>query len=358
MLQSKSRTWRTLLIALIAVMAFSIMAGCSKKDDTATDKTNTTTEQPKDTSKVVATYEGGQITANQFDLQQRIMLLLSPDMEQFAQVNEFREYMLKQEIAYDYLAKKADDKAKQAGEKKATDQLAAIKKQVKDAEFKKMLDAKKITEAEVKAYMVKMFTVVESETAKVTDAEIAKEFETKKKDYTTATVRHILITLKDANGKDRTDANALKLAKELKAKLDKGADFGKLAKEYSEDPGSKDKDGLYTDVAVGEWVEQFKQAALTLPLNKISDPVKTDYGYHVMRVEARSEKTYDQLTQEQKDTLKTSVAATKLDTFMQNDLPKLIKKTDLPKVETKTEDSKTTTPSTTTPNTTEPKTTK
>ncbi|MNH83521.1 Foldase protein PrsA 3 precursor [compost metagenome] len=339
MLRNNSRSWKTLLVALIAVLTFSILAGCSKKSEQApADNTkNAATETKKDTSKVVATYEGGEITANEFDLEQRIMLLMSPEMEQLAQMDEFRDYLIKQEIAYAYLSSKADDKSKQEGEKKADEQIAQMKKQLGDDQFKKMLASKKVSDTDFKAYMVKVFTVIQSETAKVTDDETKKEFETKKGDFTVATVRHILIGLTDANGKERKQADALKLAKEIKAKLDKGADFAELAKKYSEDPGSKDKGGLYKDATAGDWVPQFKEKALTLPLNKISDPVETDYGYHIMRVEARTEKTFNDLTQEQKDSLKTSVASTKLDDFMQTGLTKIIKKVDLPKVETKKE---------------------
>ncbi|WP_433944861.1 foldase protein PrsA [Paenibacillus sp. SN-8-1] len=340
MLRNNSRSWKTLLVALIAVLTFSILAGCGKKSETtpADNTKNTAAETKKDTSKVVATYEGGEITANEFDLEQRIMLLLQPEMEQLAQMDEFRDYLVKQEIAYAYLSSKADDKSKDEGKKKADENVNQMKKQLGDEGFKKLLDSKKVTEADLKNYMVKVFTVIESETSKVTEDEIKKEFETKKGDFTVATVRHILIGLTDANGKERKQADALKLAKEVKAKLDKGADFAELAKKYSEDEGSKDQGGLYKDKNAGEWVPQFKEKAVTLPLNKISDPVETDYGYHIMRVEARTEKALNDLTQEQKDSLKMNVASTKLDDFMQNGLTKIIKKIELPKVETKKED--------------------
>ncbi|WP_068621719.1 peptidylprolyl isomerase [Paenibacillus tuaregi] len=337
MLRSNSRSWKTLLVALIAVLTFSILAGCTKKsDETGAGNTKTTTETKKDTSKVVATYEGGEITANEFDLEQRIMLLMSPEMEQLAQMDEFRDYLIKQEIAYAYLSGKADDKSKQEGEKKATDQLAQMKKQLGNEQFKKMLDSKKVSEADFKAYMVKVFTVIQSETSKVTEDEVKKEFEAKKGDFTVASVRHILIQFTDSKGKERKKEDALKLAKEIKAKIDKGADFAEMAKQYTEDGASKADGGLYKDKEVSEWVPQFKEKAQTLPLNKVSDPVETDYGYHIMRVEARTEKTYTDLTQAQKDSLKSSVASSKLDEFMQNGLNKIIKKIDLPKVETKT----------------------
>lgn len=328
MFQSKKRSWRTLLIALVAVLAFSVMAGCGKKDES---------KASGDTSKVIATYDGGEITENEFDREQRIVLALQPQMEQFLQMDDFRDYLIKQEIAYEYLESKADDTTKEAGKKKADEQFEAMKSSMGEDAFKQMLDGQKITEAEFKDYMSRIYTVMEGQLNLVTEDEVKKEFEATKDDYTTASVRHILVNFTDPEGKERTSEEALKMAKDIKAKLDKGEDFATLAKQYSEDPGSKDNGGLYENAEVSGWVEAFKQAALTQPLNEIGDPVQTEYGYHIIRVEARTEKTYDDLTQEQKDMIKTTVASSKLDEFMAGDLEKkIIKKIELPKVETDT----------------------
>lgn len=317
-----------LLIALVAVLAFSVMAGCGKKEASSGGK---------DTSKVIATYEGGEITENEFDREQRVVLALQPQMEQFMQMEDFRQYLIKQEIAYEYLETKADDKTKEAGKKKAEEQFDQMKTSYGEDSFKQMLDAQKITEADFKNYMVRIYTVMEGERQKISEDDVKKEFEATKQDYTTATVRHILINFTDPDGKERTSEAALKLAKDVKAKLDKGEDFAALAKQYSEDPGSKDNGGLYENVEVSNWVEAFKQAALTQPLNEIGEPVETEYGYHIIRVEARTEKKYEDLTQEQKDMIQTTLASNKLDEFMSGDLEKkIIKKIELPKVETST----------------------
>ncbi|MGG1612580.1 MULTISPECIES: peptidylprolyl isomerase [Paenibacillus] len=327
MFQSKRRSWRMLLIALVTVLAFSVMAGCGKNASSG----------GKDTSKVIATYEGGEITENEFDREQRIVLALQPQMEQFMQMEDFRQYLVKQEIAYEYLEAKADEKTKEAGKKKAEEQFDLMKSSYGEENFKNMLDAQKVSEAEFKDYMVRIYTVMEGERQKISEDDVKKEFEATKQDYTTASVRHILINFTDPDGKERTEEETLKLAKEVKAKLDKGEDFAALAKQYSEDPGSKDNGGLYENVEVSNWVEAFKQAALTQPLNQIGDPVKTEYGYHIIRVESRTEKKFEDLTQEQKDMIQTTLASNKLDEFMAGDLEKkIIKKIDLPKVETST----------------------
>ncbi len=91
--------------------------------------------------------------------------------------------------------------------------------------------------------------------------------------------RHIL--LKTGEGKD--DAAVLKLAQELVTKLRGGADFQALAKEYSEDPGSKENGGDLGFFERGRMVPEFENAAFGLQPDQISDPVKTQFGYHIIQ---------------------------------------------------------------------------
>lgn len=333
MFQGKGRSWKTLLIVMAAVLTVSVLAGCGKKGDNAG---NNSASEAGDTSKVIATYDGGEITENEFDLEQRIVLALQPQMEQFLQMDDFRDYLVKQVITYEYLELKADDTAKETGKKKAEEQFAAMKESMGAEQFKSMLDAQTLTEDQFKNYMVKIYTVMQSEQAKVTDEDVAKEFDATKEDYITASVRHILIGLTDKEGKERTSEDALKLANEVKAKLDAGEDFATLVKEYSSDGETNiNNGGLYPDTPISNWVTEFKDKAATLPLNTISEPVQTTYGYHIMRVEARTEKTLADLTDDEKDLIKMSLASQKLDEFMSGELEeKVIKSIDLPKVET------------------------
>lgn len=319
MLQSKKGSWKVSLVALMLVLALSVVAACGNKNGS----------EPADNSPVVATYEGGTVTQNQFDKELANMLFFYPSYQQMIEMDEFRQYFIKQQIAYLYLEDKATDAAKKEGKKEAEEQMAAIKKQVGDDEFKKMLDAQKLTEQDVMNYMTRIMTVVADYNAKVTDEQLKAQFEKDKQNMTTASVRHILIGFTDAEGKERKKEDALKLAKDLQARLKKGEDFAKLAKEFSEDPGSKENGGLYEDVAVGQWVEQFRDAAITLPLNEISDPVETSYGYHVMKVEKRTEKVFDKLTDVEKDQIRGTIASEEMNKFMEDELKKIVKDEDI-----------------------------
>lgn len=78
-------------------------------------------------------------------------------------------------------------------------------------------------------------------------------------------------------------------ADEILAKINAGEDFAKLAKEFSEDPGSKEKGGLYEAVRKGQFVPEFEAAALALEPGQVApQPVETKYGYHIIKLEKKS----------------------------------------------------------------------
>lgn len=313
---NKSKSWKVLLVSLAAAVSFSMLAACSNGKN--------------DNSTAVATYKGGTITEKEFDMDTRVMKFLSPQQAQYLEIDAFKESILKQEVAFEYLAGKATDEAKKAAEKETDSQMETIKSSLGDS-FKSTLKEQDLSESDIRTYMVRVLTVYQDMLLKVTDDQVKTEFEATKGDFTVATLRHVLVGLTDADGKERTDADALKRANEVKAKLDGGADFAAIAKEYSDDKGSKDTGGEYKDKALGTYVDEFKTAAQTLPLNKISDPIKSSYGYHIMEVESRTETTFDKLTAEQKETVKSSVASKSLETFLDKDMDSLDVKINLPK---------------------------
>lgn len=80
------------------------------------------------------------------------------------------------------------------------------------------------------------------------------------------------------------------LAKELKAKIEGGADFATLAKENTKDPGTKDDGGMLGYFAQGQMVPSFEQAAFALKKGEVSNPVKSQFGWHLIKVEDRRQK--------------------------------------------------------------------
>jgi foldase protein PrsA len=123
-----------------------------------------------------------------------------------------------------------------------------------------------------------------SQTA-VTEAEIQKAYQQDK----TASVRHILLLTEGKTPQEKAEIR--KKMEDILARARKGEDFAALAKQYSEDPGSKDNGGLYENFGRGQMVKPFEEAAFSVPVGQISDIVETKYGYHILLVVDRKKET-------------------------------------------------------------------
>jgi parvulin-like peptidyl-prolyl isomerase len=146
-----------------------------------------------------------------------------------------------------------------------------------DERYKKTLDQQGLTEDQAKDVIrsqiisERLFKKVTS-SVKVSDQEIGAYYKSHKSQYgqpETREVRHILVQKKA-------------LADSLYAQLKAGANFGKLAKKYSKDPGSASNGGKLT-ISKGQTVPQFDKTAFALKINELSQPVHTQYGYHIIQ---------------------------------------------------------------------------
>lgn len=90
---------------------------------------------------------------------------------------------------------------------------------------------------------------------------------------------HVLL---ETSGKD--EAEVRKQAEGLLARIKKGADIAAIAKEYSDDQGSKDKGGDLGYFGRGQMVKEFEDVAFSLKPGQISDLVKSQYGFHIIKV--------------------------------------------------------------------------
>ncbi|MFS0644825.1 peptidylprolyl isomerase [Siminovitchia sp. 179-K 8D1 HS] len=111
---------------------------------------------------------------------------------------------------------------------------------------------------------------------KVSEEEVKEYYNNKQKEIE---VRHILV-------------DDEKTAKEVKSKLDKGEDFKKLAKEYSVDTAANEQGGSLGTISIDEpqMDETFKKEAFKLKKNEISNPVETQFGWHIIQVTDIKEK--------------------------------------------------------------------
>jgi len=237
-------------------------------------------------SGAVAKVSGETITQKQFDaVLEQARRSYKTQKRKFPAAGS-QEYQTLKNQAVQYLVQRvefqqeAEDLEVEITDAEIAARLKQIKKQYfggNDARYKKQLAQQGLTETQVRedieAQLIqeKIFKKVTGD-VKVTDAQVKKYYDEHQSQYGVPEQRdvaHILVKKKP-------------LADQLYDRVKGGADFAKLAKQYSQDPGSKKVGGKLT-ISKGQTVGPFDQTAFLLGTGKISRPVKTDFGYHIIK---------------------------------------------------------------------------
>lgn len=127
-------------------------------------------------------------------------------------------------------------------------------------------------------------------TITLTEADLQKVYDAKKKEFEQVNARHVLIAFKgspaaQAGKKELTEAEAKVKADEVKKKLVAGAKWEDVAKADSDDVASGARGGELGSFARGAMVEEFEKAAFDAKVGEVVGPVKTQFGYHVIKVD-------------------------------------------------------------------------
>lgn len=198
---------------------------------------------------------------------------------------QYQEYALgpgKKQFAEDYLRMKllsaAGLKAGLDKDPEVVAQVNAVRDQiVASAQLKKMQDS-----------------------LKVADEDLKKTYEARKAEFEQAKARHILVAFKGSPaaqpGKpELTEEQAKAKAEDLRKKIETGAaKFEEVAKAESDDTGSGAQGGSLGEFGRGQMVPEFEQAAFTTEVGKLSPVIRTQYGYHILQVDARTVTPFDQ----------------------------------------------------------------
>lgn len=127
--------------------------------------------------------------------------------------------------------------------------------------------------------------------APVSDAEIEAYYRDHRKDFERPATAYLSFTAVSRRANPSDSAAALARAKGVRQEILNGADFADVAKRESADSTSRVKGGDLGDVPRGSFIPEFERAALALRPGQISEPVLTQYGYHVIKLQARTDST-------------------------------------------------------------------
>jgi parvulin-like peptidyl-prolyl isomerase len=189
-------------------------------------------------------------------------------------------------------------------------QLAAFKQQYfkgDEEKYKTELEKEGLTEESVrdqvraKLLSDKLYKAI-TDKVKVTDADIKAYYDSHQAQFMqpeSRDVEHILVKSKS-------------LADDIYAKLKNGADFAALAKKYSQDPGSKDKGGKFTAYK-GKTVKPFDTFVFSAKVGELSQPIKTSFGWHLIKVLSDTKPAAPQPLADARDTISSTLLKQKQD---------------------------------------------
>lgn len=153
-------------------------------------------------------------------------------------------------------------------------ELSSLKKDMGGEEaFKEKLKQNNMTEDQLKDLIKEnlVFFKAQTEGIKVSEKELKDLYE---KQFKVSEVKASHILVDDE-----------KTAKDVAAKVKAGEDFAELAKKYSTDTGTKEKGGELGFFARGQMLPEFEAAAFSMKKGEVSEPVQTQYGWHIIKVE-------------------------------------------------------------------------
>jgi parvulin-like peptidyl-prolyl isomerase len=211
--------------------------------------------------------------------------------------------------------------ARGAGKRHVVEQLISLKIMAQEARRRK-LDQDPGYKAQVAFQAENILANVlfrdMSANLKIGDADVQKYYDEHKAEYERVTARHILIRTKGsaapAGGKkELTDEEALEKTKALRARIVAGEDFATIAKAESDDTGSGATGGSLNAFGHGQMVPPFEKAAFALPVGQVSEPVKSQFGYHLILVEKHESKTLDEVRPEIEKKLRPELAKQAVD---------------------------------------------
>jgi peptidyl-prolyl cis-trans isomerase C len=160
--------------------------------------------------------------------------------------------------------------------------------------------------------------------APVDTAAVRKYYDDHKNEYEEAQARHVLIRFKGspaplrAGKTELSDEEALAKVQELRKKIVGGEDFAVIARAESDDAGSGANGGDLGTFKRGMMVEAFDKAAFNQPIGEVSEPIKTQFGYHLVQVQKRESKSFEEARPQIEEKIRPEAARGAVESMVQS----------------------------------------
>jgi parvulin-like peptidyl-prolyl isomerase len=189
-----------------------------------------------------------------------------------------------------------------AGRRQLAERLAELEALAQEAKQRKIDQSAKVqTQLKLQADQVLANLVFQdlANSTKPDEASLHAYYDGHKQEWEQVKAKHILIRMKGSpvpvrpDQKDLTDEEALAKAQGLREKIVAGGDFAAIAKAESDDTGTGQNGGDLGSFPKGQMVPEFDKAVFALEPGKLSEPVKTQFGYHLIMVSSHDAKAFD-----------------------------------------------------------------
>ncbi|MEG0180434.1 MAG: peptidylprolyl isomerase [Terrisporobacter sp.] len=310
---------KILTLCLSLVMTMSLI-GCSKEN------------------KAVAVVNEKDITLGNYEI---VLALNKSSMQSYSAGNmdwtaeiedgktyedKVREIALDSMVTSEVIYQEAEKQKLLPTDKEVQDQIDSFNESIKsDENAKKEFDAMGIDEEFLKYQFTRDLASSNlqknfMEKTKVSNDEMQKYYEKNKEAYyvNTVSTSHILLKTQDDQGKELSkekQEKAKKKAEEVLVKVNAGGDFAKLAKEYSEDSSAQNGGEIQAFGKEDAIVDEYKEAAFGMKKGEVSGLVKSQFGYHIIKVTDRVEK--QETFEEVKDKIKSTLVNEKYTKYVQ-----------------------------------------
>ena len=213
------------------------------------------------------------------------------------------------EVLLAALAQNGRPASSPAQKRQVAEQFSELETMAQEARKRKLdesAEVKQMMAIQADSYLANALAKKVTDDTHFTELDLRSYYNDHKSEFEEAKGSHILIRFKGStvplkpNQKDLTDAEALAKAQDLRKQILAGADFATLAKAESDDVGSGSKGGDLGTFKHGQMVAAFDQAAFALPVGEVSEPVKSQFGYHIIKITARDPKSSGKLAADRK----------------------------------------------------------